>query len=166
MFVKDFNRAEYLGLVGTKEVAPRLREGDLLVVTSLDRLGRNYDEIREQWRHITYELKANIKVLDMPLLDTSISSDLDRKFMCDLVLQILAYVAERERVNIRKRQAEGIASAKARGKNLGRRPVNLPEKWDETIKQVQDGEITSTEAMKALKLKKTTYYKLLKGEVL
>ena len=98
---KDFNRREWNALIGTKESAPLLREGDLLVVLSLDRLGRNYTEIRQQWEYITTEIGADIKVLDMPLLDTSTSTEnLDKRFIADLVLQILSYTAEKERTNI------------------------------------------------------------------
>ena len=106
---KTFNRREYNALVGTTETAPLLRKGDLLVIVSLDRLGRNYTEIREQWNYIINEIGADIVVLDMPLLDTRQSNDnLDRKFIADLVLQILSYVAQKELENTKRRQQQGI----------------------------------------------------------
>lgn len=160
---KDFNRKGYNTLVGTADTAPILHEGDLLVIVSLDRLGRNYTEIREQWLHITNNLKADIKVLDMPLLDTSQTKDtLDRRFIADLVLQILSYSAEKERENIRKRQRQGIESAKASGKHLGRPQACFPEQWNEVYKEWKAGCITATKAMELLNLKRTTFYKLVK----
>lgn len=160
---KDFNRKGYNTLVGTTDTAPILHEGDLLVIVSLDRLGRNYTEIREQWLHITNNLKADIKVLDMPLLDTSQTKDtLDRRFIADLVLQILSYSAEKERENIRKRQRQGIESAKASGKHLGRPQACFPEQWNEVYKEWKSGCITATRAMEQLNLKRTTFYKLVK----
>ena len=160
---KDFNRKEYNGLAGTPETAPRLREGDLLVVTSLDRLGRNYGEIREQWEHITKKIKADIKVLDMPLLDTSQQSDsLDRRFIADLVLQILSYTAEKERINIRARQRQGIDAAQSKGVRFGRPKAEYPANWDMVYSQWKDKKITALEAMQQLKLKRTTFYKLVK----
>ena len=106
---KTFNRREYNALVGTTETAPLLRKGDLLVIVSLDRLGRNYTEIREQWNYIINDIGADIVVLDMPLLDTRQSDDnLDKKFIADLVLQILSYVAQKELENTRRRQKQGM----------------------------------------------------------
>lgn len=135
----------------------------MLVIVSLDRLGRNYTEIREQWLHITNNLKADIKVLDMPLLDTSQTKDtLDRRFIADLVLQILSYSAEKERENIRKRQRQGIESAKASGKHLGRPQATFPKQWNEVYKEWKSGCITATKAMELLNLKRTTFYKLVK----
>ena len=160
---KDFNRKGYNSLVGTAETAPMLHSGDLLIITSLDRLGRNYKEIRDQWQHITYNLGADIKVLDMPLLDTSKGNDsLDKRFIVDLVLQILSYTAEKERENIRKRQRQGIEAAKASGKYLGRPKANFPENWQSTYNEWKSGSITAVRAMKNLGLKKTTFYKLVK----
>ena len=107
---KDFNRKSYNLLVGTDTTAPLLREGDVLTVYSIDRLGRNYTEIMKQWQYITQEIKADIRVLDMPLLDTRNNGDsLDSRFVADLVLQILSYVAQKERENIKVRQSQGIA---------------------------------------------------------
>ena len=127
---KDFDRKSYNLLVGTENTAPLLREGDLLTVYSIDRLGRNYDEIMKQWKYITQELKADIRILDMPLLDTrSNGNNLDSRFVADLVLQILSYVAQKERENIKIRQAQGIAVAKEQGKHLGRPAAEFPENW-------------------------------------
>lgn len=156
---KDFNRDEYKNMLG------RLREGDLLIVTSIDRLGRNYNDILEQWRHITQTLKANIKVLDMPLLDTSSNpQSLDSRFIADLVLQILSYVAEKERRHIKKRQAEGIALAKAEGRITGRPKIQKPEQWGEIYKQWVNKQITAVAAMKVLGLKTNTFYSFVAQE--
>lgn len=160
---KNFDRRGYNTLVGTADTAPLLHEGDLLVVVSLDRLGRNYTEIKGQWEHITQKLKADIKVLDMPLLDTTAANGtLDGRFIADLVLQILSYTAERERENIRKRQRQGIDVAKAQGKHLGRPQAEYPAEWDRIYSQWQDGNITATKAMELLDMKRTTFYKLVK----
>lgn len=169
---KDFNRRGYNSLVGTVEVAPRLQEGDLLIICSIDRLGRNYMEIQEQWQHITKTLKANIKVLDMPLLDTSNHNSLDGQFIADLVLQILAYVSEKERQNIKARQMQGIQAmqidengkrrSNKTGNAIGRPKATYPTDWDDKYKMWKSGEITATECMKRLKMKRTTFYKLVK----
>lgn len=160
---KNFDRRGYNTLVGTADTAPLLHEGDLLVVVSLDRLGRNYTEIKGQWEHITQKLKADIKVLDMPLLDTTAANGtLDGRFIADLVLQILSYTAEKERENIRKRQRQGIDVAKAQGKHLGRPQAEYPAEWDRIYSQWQDGNITATKAMELLDMKRTTFYKLVK----
>ena len=133
------------------------------VIISLDRLGRNYSEIRSQWEHITQTLQADIKVLDMPLLDTTAANGtLDGRFIADLVLQILSYTAEKERENIRKRQRQGIDIAKAQGKHLGRPQAEYPTEWDQIYNQWQDGDITATKAMELLDMKRTTFYKLVK----
>lgn len=133
------------------------------VIISLDRLGRNYSEIRSQWEHITQTLQADIKVLDMPLLDTTAANGtLDGRFIADLVLQILSYTAEKERENIRKRQRQGIDIAKAQGKHLGRPQADYPTEWDQIYNQWQDGDITATKAMELLDMKRTTFYKLVK----
>ena len=133
------------------------------VIISLDRLGRNYSEIRSQWEHITQTLQADIKVLDMPLLDTTAANGtLDGRFIADLVLQILSYTAEKERENIRKRQRQGIDIAKAQGKHLGRPQADYPTEWDQIYNQWQDGDITATKAMELLDMKRTTFYKLAK----
>ena len=154
---KDFNRTQYQVLLNN------IRSGDLVVFLSLDRMGRNYTEIQEQWKYITTTLGADIKILDMPLLDTrEEGNSLDRRFMCDLILQILAYVAEKERANIRSRQAQGIASAKANNVKFGRPEISRPENWDEVYSLWQSGQITATTAMRQLELKRSTFYKLAK----
>jgi DNA invertase Pin-like site-specific DNA recombinase len=156
---KNFDRVEYQVLIRA------LREGDTLIIKSIDRLGRNYNEITAQWRVLTKEIKAHIKVLDLPLLDTtSNNKDLTGTFISDIVLQILSYVAETERLNIRQRQAEGIKLAKERGQHLGRPKVQVPENFDELYDSWKRGEITATKAMELLNLKRTTFYKLVKSK--
>lgn len=167
---KDFNRKGYNSLVGTEYNAPLLHEGDLLVIHSIDRMGRNYTEIQEQWKHITHTLKANIKVLDMPLLDTSASNhSLDSRFIADLTLQILSYVAEKERQNIKIRQSEGIAAmpivngrkvSTKTGRPTGRPPATYPDKWESYYSNWRDGKITAKKCMNDMELKRTTFYKL------
>lgn len=152
---KNFDRVEYQRMING------IRKGDLLVVMSIDRLGRNYNDIQEQWRFIINELGADIKVLDMPLLDTRAAADtIDSRFISDLVLQILSYVAQKERDNIRTRQAQGIAAAKAQGKVLGRPKATFPDNWDEVYEMWNKKEITAKEAMERLGLKRNTFYKL------
>lgn len=160
---KDFDRCGYNTLVGTADTAPLLHKGDLLVIISLDRLGRNYSEIRSQWEHITQTLQADIKVIDMPLLDTTkANGTLDGRFIADLVLQILSYTAQKERENLRKRQRQGIDVAKAQGKHLGRPQAEYPAEWERIYNQWQDGDITATKAIELLNMKRTTFYKLVK----
>lgn len=137
---KNFDRPAY------KKMVRRIHTGDCLFVKSMDRLGRNYDEIKQQWEYLTKEKGIDIVVLDMPLLDTRQDKNLMGKFIADLVLQILAFVAEQERVNIKQRQAEGIAAAKARGVRFGRPPRPLPENFVAMYDKVKKGEITLTEA--------------------
>lgn len=136
---KDFNRPAYRRLVR------RLKKGDLLLVKSIDRLGRNYNEIIEQWRKITKEIGADIRVLDMPLLDTTYQKDFLGTFISDLVLQVMSFTAQNERDNIRQRQAEGIAAAKARGVYWGGVEKQLPENFDELYDRWQSGEMNSTQ---------------------
>ncbi|WP_312430228.1 recombinase family protein [Lacrimispora sp.] len=131
---KDFNRPQY------QKLKRKLKEGDVLVVKSIDRLGRNYDDIQEEWREIVKARKADIVILDMPILDTRTNKDLIGTLISDIVLQLLSYVAQAERENIKQRQAEGIALAKAQGKHLGRFPTPIPdefypvyEKWQQRI---------------------------------
>ena len=160
---KDFDREQYKAMVS------RLREGDLVIILSLDRLGRNYTEIQKEWQYITQEIKADIKILDMPLLDTSTSTDnLDRRFIADLVLQILSYTAEKERENIRKRQREGIALMKEvdgqkislrTGRPTGRPRAVKPDNWNEVYTRWVNKEITAVKAMEILGLKPNTFYK-------
>ncbi|MDL2238271.1 recombinase family protein [Christensenellaceae bacterium OttesenSCG-928-K19] len=158
---KDYDRKAYNTLVGTPDTVSILREGDLLVVVSLDRLGRNYTETKDQWEHITKIIGADVKVLDMPLLDTTASNgNLDSRFIADLVLQILSYTAEKERENIRKRQQQGIEAAKARGKHLGRPKAERPENWNAVCSEWKQGHITARQAMDMLDMKRTTFYKM------
>ena len=152
---KNFDRREYQSMLND------ICKGDLLVVMSIDRLGRNYSEIQEQWRYITKELGVDIKVLDMPLLDTRAAATIDSCDISDLVLQILSYVAQKERENIRFRQAQGIANAKAQGKHLGRPRATYPDNWDEVYNLWYNKKvITAKEAMEHLGLKRNTFYKL------
>lgn len=170
---KDFNRKAYNALVGTENTVPLLREGDLLVIYSIDRLGRNYTEIREQWKHITQTLKADIKVLDMPLLDTQSANgnDLERTFIADLVLQILSYCAQKERDNILIRQKQGIAAMKVidgkkvslkTGRPTGRPEIGYPPIWEEVYNKWKSGEITGVKARELSGLKINTFYKLVR----
>lgn len=153
---KDFDRPQY------KRLLRRLKKGDLLIVHSIDRLGRNYDEILEQWRIITKEKQADICVLDFPLLDTRSrigDGDLTGRFVSDLVLQILAYVAQKERESIRQRQAEGIAAAKARNVHFGRRAMQRPSEFGEYRQQWKRGEISAREAARQLNISHNTFLK-------
>ena len=149
---RDFERPQYQRLVR------KLKDGDTLVVKSIDRLGRNYEEILEQWRIITKEKRAAIVVLDMPLLDTRRGKDLMGTFLSDIVLQVLSFVAENERTNIRQRQAEGIAAAKARGVKFGRPPRPLPDNFYEVHKAWRDKKLTLKEAAEACDLPVGTFY--------
>ena len=149
---KDFDRPRY------KRLVKKLHPGDLLVIQSIDRLGRNYGEILEQWRVITKEKRVDIVVLDMPLLDTRTrGQDLTGTFIADLVLQILSYVAQTEREMIRKRQAEGIAAAKARGVQFGRRSSPKPAEFPEWKERWSRGEVSACQAAKALKITHRTF---------
>lgn len=151
---KDFERPKY------RQVLKKLKPGDLLVIKSIDRLGRNYDEILEQWRIITKEIRADIVVLDMPLLDTRKQpSDLTGTFIADLVLQILSYVAQTEREAIRQRQAEGIAAAKTRGVRFGRRRIQLPDNFEDVCREYADGVLTVRAAAEKLSMSPTTFYR-------
>lgn len=137
---KDFNRANY------KRLVKKLKPGDLLCIKSIDRLGRNYEEIQDQWRYLTREKGVDIAVLDMPLLDTRRGKDLMGTFLSDIVLQVLSFVAENERTNIRQRQAEGIAAAKAKGVRFGRPLKPLPENYPSVYRRWKAGAITGTAA--------------------
>ncbi len=148
---KDFNRPQY------KKLVKKLKPGDLLYIKSIDRLGRNYGEILEQWRILTKEKGIDIVVLDMPLLDTRRGKDLMGTFLSDIVLQVLSFVAENERTNIRQRQAEGIAAAKAKGIRFGRPPLPLPENFHVTYQRWKSGEITCTAAANACGLPLSTF---------
>lgn len=149
---KNFDRPKY------KRMVRRLRQGDLLYVLSIDRLGRSYKEIQEQWWLLTQEKGVDICVLDMPLLDTRRGKDLMGTFIADLVLQILSFVAQNERENIRKRQAEGIAAAMARGVKFGRPPYPLPENFHEVHKAWRDKKMTLRQAAEACGMPVGTFY--------
>ncbi|MCM1045441.1 MAG: recombinase family protein [Candidatus Gastranaerophilales bacterium] len=151
---QDFSRPEYIKLLKV------LKKGDVLVVKSIDRLGRNYGEILEQWRIITKEIEADIQVLDMPILNTNSShSDLTGVFIADLVLQILAYVAETERAFIKQRQAEGIAAAKQRGVKFGCQKRNLPADFEKYYQMWENGEISIRKAAEALNMSDSTFFR-------
>lgn len=151
---KDFNRPAY------RRLLRRLRPGDLLIVKSIDRLGRNYNEILEQWRLITKEKRSDILIVDMPLLDTRArGQDLTGAFIADLVLQILSYVAETERTNIRQRQAEGIAAAKARGVQFGRARLSMPPAFTEAAAQCDAGLVSINRAAKLAGMSYGTFYR-------
>lgn len=150
---KDFCRPAYRKLVA------RLRQNDVLVVKSIDRLGRNYDEILTEWRRITKKKGADICVLDMPLLDTTKSKDLLGTLISDLVLQLLSFVAENERVNIRQRQAEGIAAAKRRGVRFGRPPIPLPEDFEQQCILWKTKKIPAKQAAENCNLPLWAFYK-------
>lgn len=149
---KDFNRPQY------KRLVRKLKKDDLLYIKSIDRLGRNYAEILEQWRLLTQTKGIDIVVLDMPLLDTRRGKDLMGTFLSDIVLQVLSFVAENERTNIRQRQAEGIAAAKARGVKFGRPPRPLPDNFYEIHKAWRDKKISLKEAAAACDLPVGTFY--------
>jgi len=148
---KDFNRPQYCRLL------KKLRAEDTLVVKSIDRLGRNYDEILEQWRIITKEKKVFIVVLDMPLLDTRKGKDLTGTLIADIVLQLLSYVAQTEREFIKQRQAEGIAAAKARGVRFGRRPIPIPDNFKYCVSAWKSGELSSRDAAQLLNVSYKTF---------
>ena len=148
---KDFERKNY------KKMVRKLKKDDTLVVKSIDRLGRNYEEILEQWRIITKEKQAAIVVLDMPLLDTRQNRDLTGTLIADIVLQLLSYVAQTEREFIRQRQAEGIAAAKANGVHFGRRALEKPMAWEKVYETWQRGEISGRAAAQRLGVSHTTF---------
>ncbi len=151
---KNFFRPQYQKLLA------ELRRGDVLIIKSIDRLGRNYGEILEQWRNITKDIGANIQVIDMPLLNTDFShEDLTGVFISDLVLQILAYVAETERSFIRQRQAEGIAIAKAKGVKFGIRKLKVPDAFDEYFDMWRRGKISTRKAACILNMSHSTFYR-------
>lgn len=148
---KDFERPQY------KRMVKKLKPGDLLCVLSIDRLGRNYNEIQDQWRKLTKDVGVDVSVIDMPLLDTRNGKDLMGTFIADLVLQILSFVAQNERENIRKRQAQGIAAAKARGVKFGRPPRPLPENYHSAYQRWKAGKITCTAAAKECGMPLSTF---------
>ena len=148
---KDFDRPQY------KKLLRKMKKDDLLYIKSIDRLGRNYAEILEQWRILTKEKGIDIVVLDMPLLDTRRGKDLMGTFLSDIVLQVLSFVAENERANIRQRQAEGIAAAKARGIRFGRPPAPLPDNFPTLYRHWKQGKITCTAVAKACNMPLSTF---------
>lgn len=151
---KNFERDEYQKL---KKI---LKSGDLLIIKSIDRLGRNYDMIIDEWRTLVNDMNVDIQVLDMPLLDTRTEGkNLVGKFISDIVLQILSFVAENERENIKKRQAEGIRIAKEKGKHLGRPKLKLPKNFKTIANEYKKKEITLAEALSSLKMNRSSFYK-------
>lgn len=150
---KDFNRPAY------QRMLKKIKPGDLLVIKSIDRLGRNYEEILEQWRVLIREKGAEIKVLDMPLLDTGRSADLTGTLIADIVLQLLSYVAQTERDNIRQRQAEGIAAARARGVKFGRPVTPQPAGFSQVLERWRNRELPSRTAAAILGVSQTTFLK-------
>ena len=153
---KDFNRPAY------KKLIRKLKAGDLLYILSIDRLGRNYEEIQNQWRVITKEIGVDVCVIDMPLLDTRQGKDLMGTFIADLVLQILSFVAQNERENIRKRQLQGIAAAKANGVRFGRPEKELPDDFMSLVKLWEKKKITLPEVLEQCKMSESTFYRRLR----
>ncbi|RHT69380.1 recombinase family protein [Ruminococcaceae bacterium AM28-23LB] len=149
---KDFNHPQY------KKLVKKLKPGDLLMIQSIDRLGRNYEKVQNQWRVLTKEKEVDICVIDMPLLDTRQGKDLMGTFIADLVLQILSFVAQNEREYIRKRQAEGIAAAKAKGVKFGRKPIPLPENFYEVHQAWRSKKLTLKQAASACNMPVGTFY--------
>lgn len=150
---KDFQRPQYKTLVS------KLKKGDLLYIMSIDRLGRNYEEIQQQWRTLTKEIGIDICVLDMPLLDTREGKDLMGTFIADVVLQILSFVAQNERENIKKRQEQGIAAAKERGVHMGRPKANLPEDFDKIVRDWEEKKISIIQVLERCQMSKSTFYR-------
>lgn len=153
---KDFERPQY------QKLLKKLKPDDLLYVLSIDRLGRNYEEIQKQWRIITKEKNVDVCVIDMPLLDTRQGKDLMGTFIADLVLQILSFVAQSERENIKKRQAEGIAAAKAKGVRFGRPEKNVPDNFGSLIKQWELKKLPLPEVLKQCNMSEATFYRRLR----
>ena len=153
---KDFERPQY------KRLVRKLKPDDLLYIKSIDRLGRNYEEIQNQWRILTKEKRADIVVLDMPLLDTRRGKDLMGTFLSDVVLQVLSFVAENERTNIRTRQAEGIAAAKQRGVRFGRPCVKVPENFPAIVRGWDTGQLSFQDVLEQSGLTSATFYRRLK----
>lgn len=151
---KDFERAQYLRMLNT------LKKGDTLVVTSLDRLGRNYEEMLEQWWHITKKIGADIRVLDMPLLDTSQGKELIEKVISSIVLQLSSFMSQNERDAIRRRQAEGIAAAKERGVRFGRPIAPLPEEFESLYNEWRTGAICTGTACEIMGVSRSSFYRM------
>ena len=153
---KDFDRPNY------KRLVRKLKKGDLLYILSIDRLGRNYEEIQSQWRYLTREKEVDIAVIDMPLLDTRRGKDLMGTFLADIVLQILSFVAQNERENIRKRQAQGIAAAKANGMKFGRPTLDMPKDFNLIVEKWENGLIRISEAAERCGMSEATFYRRLR----
>ena len=153
---KDFNREGYITLKNSL-----LREGDILVIKELDRLGRNMDQIKQEWQELE-KLGVNIVVLDNPVLNTEGKTDLERKLIGNIIFELLTYMAQKEREKIKQRQREGIDAAKALGKHLGRPRAIYPDNWNEIYPKWKNGEIKAVEAMELMGLKKNTFYNLIK----
>jgi DNA invertase Pin-like site-specific DNA recombinase len=153
---KDFNRPKY------KKLLSKLKKGDLLYIQSIDRLGRNYEEIQTQWRHLTKIKEVDVAVIDMPLLDTRNGKDLMGTFLADIVLQVLSFVAQNERENIRKRQAQGIAAAKARGLKFGRPVIKVPNEFPQLVAQWRNGDVKVEEIAQMCNMSVATFYRRLR----
>lgn len=153
---KDFERPSY------RRLLKRLKQGDILYIKSIDRLGRNYEEIQNQWRIITKEKGVDIVVIDMPLLDTRRDKNLLGTFISDLVLQLLSFVAENERINIKQRQAEGIAAAKKRGVKFGRPSKVVPDDFPEYVEKWRKKEISTADILDKLSMSESTFYRRLR----
>lgn len=153
---KDFDRPQY------KKLVRKLKKDNLLYIKSIDCLGRNYSEIQDQWRYLTKEKGVDIVVLDMPLLDTRRGKDLMGTFLSDIVLQVLSFAAENERSNIRQRQAEGIAAAKARGVRFGKPQIQLPDHFGQIVAAWERGEITIHEVIRQCDMSEATFYRRLR----
>ena len=153
---KDFNREGYQTLKNSL-----LRSGDTLIIKELDRLGRDMTMIKEEWQFL--ERKGiSIVVIDTPILNTVGKSDLERTLISNIVFELLSYMAEKERLKIKQRQAEGIAAAKSKGKKFGRPTISYPDNWEEVYTKLKDGKITAVKAMELTSMKKTSFYKLIK----
>ena len=153
---KDFNRPQY------QKLLKKLKPGDLLYLMSIDRLGRNYEEIQNQWRILTKEIGVDIRVIDMPLLDTTTCKDLMGTFIADLVLQILSFVAQNERENIKKRQAQGIAAAKAKGVHMGRPVKEVPDDFSKMVSQWEKKQIPLSDVLEKCGMSEATFYRRLR----
>ena len=150
---KDFNRPKY------KKLIRRLQEGDVLYILSIDRLGRNYEEILNQWRLITKDMKVDVVVIDMPLLDTRRDKNLLGTFISDMVLQLLSFVAQNERENIKKRQAQGIAAAKARGVKFGRPVKDVSDEFADEVVRWNKGELKMEDLLQKYDISQSTFYR-------
>lgn len=153
---KDFNRPQY------RKMVQKMKRGDVLYILSIDRLGRNYEEIQNQWRILTKEIGIDICVLDMPLLDTRACKDLLGTFIADIVLQILSFVAQNERENIKKRQAQGIAAAKARGVHMGRPVKKVPDNFEELIRKWKKKQLSLDKVLEESHMAEATFYRRLR----